>query len=234
MKLIDTGAATAARNMSIDQELLDSLQTSTEPILHLYEWQRFAATYGHFANPHLLFDTKRGEELGYDVAKRPTGGGVIFHTSDFAFSFLLPASHPLFSENTLDNYNLVNTQVGEVLKRYSNGALIPTLQPCPKSQDRPSFCMVRPTCFDLVIEGKKAAGAAQRKTKHGFLHQGSISLTLPIHIEQLVDPCVAEQMRASSYFLLGSQATELALQQARNQLHGIIIEVFQNNKQLHQ
>lgn len=232
MKLIDTGVATAAQNMSIDHELLNALQTTHEPILHLYEWQGLAATYGHFANPDTLLDTKRAAELGYDLAKRPTGGGVIFHTSDYAFSFLLPSTHPSYSENTLDNYNLVNGIVGEALKKFSQGRIAPSFQPCPKAQERPSFCMARPTCFDLVIDGKKAAGAAQRRTKHGFLHQGTISLSLPPHLEQLVTSNVAEQMMESSYFLLGTNAAESELQQARLQLHGFITEAFRYNIQL--
>lgn len=39
--------------------------------------------------------------------------------------------------------------------------------------------MAEPTLYDLLIDGKKAVGAAQRKVKEGLLHQGSISLRLP-------------------------------------------------------
>lgn len=39
--------------------------------------------------------------------------------------------------------------------------------------------MARPTKYDVVLNGKKIAGAAQRKTKKGFLHQGTIALKRP-------------------------------------------------------
>ena len=37
----------------------------------------------------------------------------------------------------------------------------------------------RPTKYDVILHGKKIAGAAQRKKKQGYLHQGSICFTLP-------------------------------------------------------
>lgn len=223
MKVLDTGKASAERNMSIDLELLQSLESVREPILHLYDWEAPSVTYGHFTNPAEMLDVAGAAEKGYHLAKRPTGGGVIFHTSDYAFSVLIPSCHPGFSQNTLDNYHLINAQVAQVLQDYSGGSLNPTFEPCPSNQSRPTFCMARPTCYDLVIQGKKAAGAAQRKTKHGFLHQGSISLVFPFEIEELINPAVSQQMKESSFFLLEG-ASEI--QKARSQLHKIITSVF--------
>jgi lipoate-protein ligase A len=221
MKLIDTGKASAERNMSIDQELLNTLES--EAILHLYDWEAPSATYGHFSDPEVLLNVPAARALGYQLAKRPTGGGVIFHTTDYAFSVLIPASHPLYSENTLDNYNVINTQVAKVITEYSNGALKPSFQPCPSKQDRPTYCMVRPTCYDLVVEGRKVVGAAQRRTKRGLLHQGSISLFFPSEVEQLVDQQVAEQMKTSSYYLLQAKSE---IEKARNELHKLLVKAF--------
>ena len=39
--------------------------------------------------------------------------------------------------------------------------------------------MARPTIYDVVYNGLKIAGAAQRRTKKGYLHQGTISLASP-------------------------------------------------------
>jgi lipoate-protein ligase A len=42
-----------------------------------------------------------------------------------------------------------------------------------------NFCMARPTQYDVVSGGLKIAGSAQRKTRRGYLHQGTISLAPP-------------------------------------------------------
>jgi lipoate-protein ligase A len=39
--------------------------------------------------------------------------------------------------------------------------------------------MAKPTKYDVMWEGKKVGGGAQRRTKYGFLHQGTISLGRP-------------------------------------------------------
>jgi lipoate-protein ligase A len=39
------------------------------------------------------------------------------------------------------------------------------------------FCMARPTRYDVMWEGKKVGGAAQRRSRHAYLHQGTIAIT---------------------------------------------------------
>ncbi|MGH8099863.1 MAG: lipoyl protein ligase domain-containing protein, partial [Chthoniobacterales bacterium] len=35
-------------------------------------------------------------------------------------------------------------------------------------------CFMNPVCADVLLDGRKIAGAAQRRTRRGLLHQGSI------------------------------------------------------------
>jgi lipoate-protein ligase A len=115
-----------------------------------------------------------------DLARRPTGGGVVFHLWDLAFSVLVPAKSELFSTNTLDNYNLVNRVIKDVVKEFIQGEIKLTHDDAPfQDQTCTHFCMARPTKYDVMLQGKKIAGAAQRKTKDGFLHQGTIALLRP-------------------------------------------------------
>ena len=177
LEVIDTGKNTATENMSIDQELLFSLQAHPRPILHLYDWSSPSATYGYFSNPWPYLAKEALIKWGIQLAKRPTGGGLIFHQFDLAFSFLLPATHACFSLNTLANYSLVNSLVAEVVRPFL--AKRPTLEQKTASTPKSplsSFCMASVTIYDVVIAGRKIAGAAQRRTSHGLLHQGSICL----------------------------------------------------------
>ena len=41
------------------------------------------------------------------------------------------------------------------------------------------FCLAHATQYDVVWNGLKVGGAAQRRLKTGLLHQGSVSLYLP-------------------------------------------------------
>ncbi len=178
--ILETGLASAQENMEKDRQLLEALGGRKNPILHLYGWEKPSLTFGHFIRPEKVLNVEEAKRAGLDWSRRPTGGGVVFHLWDLAFSVLVPASCPLFSENTLENYALVNGVVQEAVAGFLEveTTLTPIDAPAQDAQCS-SFCMARPTKYDVVFEGKKIAGAAQRKTKDGFLHQGTISLVPP-------------------------------------------------------
>lgn len=182
MRLIETGSRPPEEIMAIDAALLAELDPEGPPLLHLYEWDRPCLTYGYFTNPtqYLNLDALRAH--GIALTRRPTGGGIIFHLTDLAFSVLIPAKHPKFSLNTLDNYVFVNQwiaqSIGEFIPKEMFTELLPPSSPCGAERCVP-FCMAKPTPFDIMVEGKKIGGAAQRRTKLGLLHQGSLSLFPP-------------------------------------------------------
>jgi lipoate---protein ligase len=201
LHIIDSGLLGALENMEIDQGLLATLEET--PLLRFYGWRSPSITYGHFVDPEKFLKVDVIEAMGWEMARRPTGGGIIFHPWDFTFSFLLPASHPSFSLDALDNYIFVNSIVAESLEEISGMPSVSLLQKgtaCIGAGER--FCMAQPTIYDLMWHGKKVGGAAQRRTKKGYLHQGSISLYMPdqeILEKILVDgPEVTEKMLAST------------------------------------
>ena len=211
-KVIDTGPASAEANMRRDKELLETLEGSA--ILHLYDWERPSATFGYFVDPHKLINVAKAEELGFDLARRPTGGGVVFHAWDLAFSVLVPEGHAAFAKNTLDNYAFVNRAVLRAVLRYLKTQdplkLTPVDAPALDA-DCGRFCMARPTKYDVMLNGRKIAGAAQRRMKQGYLHQGTIALAMPDETlkELLLEGTrVWEAMQLNTYPLL-SAATEL-------------------------
>jgi lipoate---protein ligase len=207
-KLIETPAQSARENMELDARLLEEL-VGEEPILHLYDWKKPSLTFGHFAKPEELLNLEAAERLGFDWARRPTGGGVVFHAWDLAFSVLVPAGSAYFSQNTLDNYGFVHRVVHKVIEDFVGKSEIMELireDGAMKNATQRFFCMARPTKYDLVAGGKKIAGAAQRKMKRGFLHQGTIALKYPDEgvLEKILpSKDVRDAMRDVTFPLLG-------------------------------
>jgi lipoate-protein ligase A len=180
LKIFDTGTDLASANMRFDEELLQELKPDADPILHLYHWTNPSATFGYFIEVKKHLDLEKAKKWDLDLARRPTGGGIVFHIWDLAFSFLMPAKNPHFSVNTLQNYQFVNSTVLEVVRNYF--CLSPELikESVPTlGIDCQNFCMAKPTQYDVVYQGMKIAGAAQRRRAQGYLHQGTISLALP-------------------------------------------------------
>lgn len=180
--ILDTGKNSARENMAIDQKLLSELDPDQLPILHLYDWEKPSATYGHFAKPSQLLNMQETEAVELDLAKRVTGGGMTFHFCDYAFSFLMPAHHPNFSTNTLENYRFVNEFVFQSVAKLieeQEGLNYLEQEPQDEKNEALNFCMAKATKYDVLYKGKKIGGAAQRKTARGYLHHGTVSVALP-------------------------------------------------------
>jgi lipoate---protein ligase len=88
------------------------------------------------------------------------------------------------------------------------------------------FCMAKPTKYDVMWDGRKVAGAAQRKTKKGYLHQGTIALVMPPqeYLEQILLPGtkVKEAMQAHTCPLLGRAASHAQMVQAKQRLSALL------------
>ncbi len=218
-KILDTGEAPAKKNMAIDADLLQQICMHPQPILHFYEWRGNSATFGYFARPENLLNFEAVSQLQLNLARRPTGGGVLFHFTDLAFSIVVPASHPLYSHNTLENYARINQIVKLSIHELMGNSFQLLTEEASINTSSIHFCMGKPTIYDVMMGPCKIAGAAQRRTKHGLLHQGSIHLALPDWdiISRLVKDCkVVESMRAHSVGLVEPQNLDEARRQIKD------------------
>jgi lipoate-protein ligase A len=210
-------------NMKWDESLLQSLEHHPRPILHFYNWEQPAVTYGYFMDPSLHL--KSGTDL--KSGRRPTGGGMIFHHCDLAFAVLIPAAHPGYSVNTLSNYAFINEAVRKAIEKFKVNTPAFFQKECIK-EGCSDFCMAKPTIYDVIIEGKKVGGGAQRRTKHGLLHQGTVALALPskefLTTHLLQGELLYEQMQNNSLSLLPEKYTPQDFEEASTHLKRHLIQ----------
>jgi lipoate-protein ligase A len=230
-QLIDSGRLPPEEIMAKDALLLQQLQNNPRPILHLYDWQGDCLTYGYFTKPEDLLDLSAIDEHCVYMARRPTGGGVIFHLTDLAFSVLIPENHVHFSLNSLENYAFVNSKIAQAIRHFTQERVQASLWSADMcgEQECEQFCMAHPTIYDLVIDGKKVGGAAQRKTRWGFLHQGSLSLRPPpldLLRRVIKKKSVLENMQKNTYALLEGEISIAELNLVRHQLKEAIKKIF--------
>ena len=225
-QVIETRALSSQEIMDLDRDLLEDLQENPRPILHLYSWPTATLSYGLLVDPNSFIDREAAKKQNLSLAKRPTGGGLIFHLTDLAFSFLLPSQNSHFSVKTNENYVFVNSLVAKALKKFMPENLHLLEDPI-ESPIR--FCMAKATQFDLLLDGGKLVGAAQRRTRHGLLHQGSISLSPPpfdLLEELLLDKNLLQEMRKTSRFLSKEPLSKEALQTLRHEIEESLKENF--------
>lgn len=230
IEILNSGYAIGQVHMRRDEELLCQLHDSSPVCVHHYDWLGDNLTYGYFSNPSRCLNMEAIERRGVHLAKRPTGGGILFHGTDLAFSVLIPAHHPRFSLNTLENYALVNQAVLKAIQLFlgEQGFLTLSLEPEPPKHGYAAYCMARPSRYDLLYRGKKIGGAAQRRTHRGLLHQGSIYLAMPS--QQLLSDVlqhsveVIQAMSQASHPLLGIKPSAKDILSARHALREQLVQ----------
>lgn len=172
LEIIYDTKASASHHMQVDRELV--MRGGEHPQVRFYEWERFCVTAGMFSNPDSLLDLQECCTQNIEIAKRPTGGGVLFHGADLAFSVFLPKG--LMQGTVEECCKRINTTVRTALSPF---LLLEKNEKTEYSSRQAGLCMSQVTACDLVWNGKKIGGCAQRKTRHGILHQTSLFLTSP-------------------------------------------------------
>jgi lipoate-protein ligase A len=163
-RLLLDGSASPARNMAIDEALLREVR---EPVLRIYEWNVPAVSLGYFQPAALA-----GERT---FVRRYTGGGLVDHAHDVTYTLVLPRAHPWMELSMPDSYCHIHRGVQAALAACGiAGELTPTAHAVESDA-----CFAKPVRFDIVSDAGKLSGAAQRRTREGLLHQGSILLPDP-------------------------------------------------------
>ena len=139
---------------------------SGSPVLRFYGWTQPAASFGYFQRHAEIARTTALRPL----VRRPTGGGLVPHDADWTYALAFPPTHEWYALAAVESYRRVHEWV-----RFSFAKLgvATELAPCCR-KSAPGQCFVGHEKFDVLWEGKKIAGAAQRRTKTGLLIQGSV------------------------------------------------------------
>jgi lipoate-protein ligase A len=163
-RLLIHGLASPARNMAIDEALLHEVR---EPVLRIYEWNVPAVSLGYF-QPHALAG-------GRPFVRRYTGGGLVDHAHDVTYTLVLPRNHPWMELSMPESYRLVHNGVQAALAACG---IASELTPAAQAVESDA-CFAKAVRFDVVSDAGKLSGAAQRRTREGLLHQGSILIPDP-------------------------------------------------------
>jgi lipoate-protein ligase A len=173
----EAGAHSAAMNMAIDEALLEYARN---PVIRLYRWQSPALSFGYFSR-FADIASYQGER---DLVRRWTGGGIVFHGEDLTYSIVIPVDNPAFGESSISIYEKIHWALVQALSERGQRAVVAGVaDPGPGSVttatrtgivDAGYNCFKNPVRADVMIDGRKIAGAAQRRKRRGLLQQGSI------------------------------------------------------------
>lgn len=151
--------------MAVDEWLLAVVEL---PVLRVYEWLGDWGSIGYFGDLAMA----RATFPGVDWVRRWTGGGTVDHRADWTYSVIAPERKSQAGLRGTESYRAIHAALAEALQaermdaRLSAGA----------EETGAAACFENPVSHDLIdAAGRKIAGAGQRRTKRGWMHQGSLA-----------------------------------------------------------
>ena len=164
--LLNSGPCAPAFNMAMDDALLEAMPRLPQPVLRFYGWTARAATFGYFQK----FAEVERTTLLRPLIRRPTGGGIVPHDADWTYSLAFPAGHAWHGLRAEESYRRAHEWICAAFTQLN---VKTELAPCCQ-KSAPGQCFVGHEKADLLWQGRKIAGAAQRRTLGGLLIQGSV------------------------------------------------------------
>ena len=161
----DESPHSAAMNMAIDEALLE---TAVVPTIRFYRWRSPALSFGYFGkfSDVAIYAAER------DLVRRWTGGGIVFHGDDLTYSIVIPASDPVFDESSIAIYEKIHRALcGALVKTGQRAIVAGGFSAATRAAVNASGynCFANPVRADVMMGGRKIAGAAQRRP--GAEHQ---------------------------------------------------------------
>ncbi len=159
---IDPVRRDGPEQMACDEALLG---VAREPVLRVFQWSEPWVSAGYFV-PWREAEAARPD---LPVCRRWTGGGVVVHENDFTFALVAPRSETWARLRPDESYRVLHMAATEALRASGIDAAVFDGTPVGGAE-----CFAGPVRYDVMCGGRKIAGGAQRRTKRGLLHQGSV------------------------------------------------------------
>lgn len=170
-RLIRSYNQSASMNMSIDKALVKSFELNNQPILRFYTWEKsFTVGISQDTNTY----SEKYQEYNNNCSKRMTGGGTLFHGHDLSYSLVLPSK-------LLEGFNVKQTYekiCSFLLTFYKNLGLCATYAKDVEDVvlSKSDFCQIGFEAYDIIINGIKIGGNAQKRSKNVIFQHGSIPI----------------------------------------------------------
>jgi len=179
-RIIDTGPLDGPTNMAVDEALL-SLFTEDDaalPVLRLYGWQPPALSLGRYQRAAEALDLERCAAAGVPVVRRITGGGVIYHAEELTYAIVCAPGQIPPAQSVKDSFRVLTSfllalygklglDARDAVDHYPSGTRLGEKTP---------LCFAGRETYDILVEGRKIGGNAQRRLKNVIFQHGSIPL----------------------------------------------------------
>jgi lipoate-protein ligase A len=178
-RLVDTGPLPGPANMAIDEALLDAFDPDrSAPVLRLYGWRPPALSLGRFQDPPSVLHLDRCRADGVPVVRRITGGGVIYHADELTYAIVCAPRHLPAAATIKETFRHLTAFLLAFYRSLGLDArwAADIAGEGDRLGGRTAFCFAGKEDFDILVDGRKVGGNAQRRLRNAIFQHGSIPL----------------------------------------------------------
>jgi lipoate-protein ligase A len=157
--------------MAIDLALLDRAEHRNESWLRLYRWDPPCVSFGRHEPATQQYDADRIRVLGVDTVRRPTGGRAVWHEGELTYAVASPCAR---FGSLRAAYLEIHLLLARALKALGIDAGIAGRVRTPSLVA--GGCFSQPVGGEVLVNGRKVIGSAQRRRSSALLQHGSILL----------------------------------------------------------
>jgi len=178
-RLIRSEPASALYNMALDEKIFFRYLKDGIPVFRVYNWQSPSFTYGVSQKPGREINIPQCAKDGIHLAKRMTGGGVLFHDNEITYSLTCSKEDIGEDKNVFVSYRNI---CAFLLSFYESLGLKPSF--AFEGENFNDRCAAHPLCsasrekYDIVINGRKIGGNAQKRNRQAVFQHGSIPISI--------------------------------------------------------
>ncbi len=165
----------APYQMAIDEVLLNKVEAGeASAILRIYSFAPGSITIGRCQKIVETQDLEAKISSCSSVTRRLTGGGAVYHDSHLTYTLISSFSFHESFRDVNATYKVIHHSLLKLFATYFDDLGL-------HKQSSSSFsgtqsCFDQPVNDDIVVNSVKIAGAAQKRFRNSFIHQGSIDL----------------------------------------------------------
>ena len=173
---IDSGHESPAFNMALDELMLDWLSTGKiGPTIRFYGWSPAGISIGRFQDATKKIDFQQAADYGVEIVRRQTGGRAVLHDEELTYSVAVPETHPAMPRSVKEAYLVISKGLLAGYRELGINAEF-AIPESSKEKTDSAVCFDKSSWYELLVNGKKAAGSAQMRRKGVILQHGSVPI----------------------------------------------------------
>ncbi|HEY3274668.1 MAG TPA: biotin/lipoate A/B protein ligase family protein [Methanocella sp.] len=155
-RVIGLEACRARENMAVDEAIAAGIAAGTSlPTIRFYTWKPGAVSIGYFQRLHDEVNVEACTAKGFDVVRRRTGGGAVYHDEHGEITYSVIAPEDCFSKDIRASYREICSAIIAGLASLGIAA-----------EFRP--------INDVTVGGRKISGSAQTRRQGVLTQHGTV------------------------------------------------------------